>query len=797
MNTRTCDTLRQQIDDALRSRFGVKPDNSSDAQIFGVCAFLLREMMSRRLAQARPSEKKRKVHYLSMEFLIGRSLGKNAFNLGVLDDLSAALESMGRSAADIFELETDAGLGNGGLGRLAACYMDSMATLGIPATGYSICYELGMFKQRIENGGQVEEADSWMDEGENWLFSDREEMAEVRFGGHVEQYVDNSGNFHAQHRDYSTVYALPKDMLISGYGTKHVNKLRLWEARSANSLDMYLFSKGEYAKSLEQRKEAEVITKVLYPPDDHYEGKVLRIKQQYFFVCATAQTILRQHRQEHGDVRGFAEYNVIQINDTHPALIIPELMRIFMDEDGLGWDEAWGIVRSCTAYTNHTVLAEALECWPQGMIQTLLPRVWEILVEINSRRRAQLMAALGHDNDHIVRDLVIRDGRVYMAELARAACFKINGVSRLHGEILRNDVFRDEAAMNPDKLISITNGIDHRRWLSQINPALDSLICELIGDGYRTKPERLIELKNYLDDKTILHRLGEIKERNKAAMAFWLKRDQGVTLMTDGILDVQIKRIHEYKRQLLCAMLIMHLQNTLRENPEMDFPPRAFVFGGKAASSYRAAKRIIRLLVALSQSVNNDPACKDKLQVVFIENYRVCAAEKLMPAAQVSEQISMAGKEASGTGNMKLMMNGSITIGTLDGANVEMYERLGDEGFFLFGLKADEVAALRQKGYSPERIHQENKALQDVCHRMNQGFSGSECFSDLVSSLIYQGDEYMLAADFDSYAKCHERLYRTIRNEETRASISLLNIAESGFFAADRAIREYESKIWA
>ncbi|MCL2343769.1 MAG: glycogen/starch/alpha-glucan phosphorylase [Firmicutes bacterium] len=797
MNAQTRDILKQRIDETLRSHFGVRPDNATDAQFFGACAYLLREMMSRRLAEMNPPSDKRKVHYLSMEFLIGRSLSKNAFNLGVLDELYAALESMGRRSADIFELEPDAALGNGGLGRLAACYMDSMSTLDIPATGYSICYELGMFKQKIENGGQVEEADPWMDEGKHWIVSDRERMVEVHFGGRVEQHWDNYGNCKAEHTDYSTVYALPRDMLISGFGTSHVNRLCLWEARSPNSLDMYLFSSGEFAKSLEQRTETEVITKVLYPPDNHFEGKVLRVKQQYFFVSATAQTILRQHRQAHGDVRSFAAYNVIQINDTHPVLIIPEMMRILIDEDGLGWDEAWKVVSACVAYTNHTVMAEALECWPQGLIQALLPRVWEILVEINSRRRMELSAIFKGDIARINRNLVICDGKVSMAELALAACFKVNGVSKLHGEILRNDLFRDEEDMCPGKIISITNGIDHRRWLPQINPALNTLVCELIGDSYFTKPERLIELKKFLDDKTVLRRLEEIKRQNKASMTAWLQREQGVTLMTDGIFDVQIKRLHEYKRQLMCAMLITHLQNQLRETPDMDFMPRTFVFGAKAASGYKVAKRIIRLLVALSESVDKDPACKGKLQVVFMENYRVSAAEKLMPAAQVSEQISTAGKEASGTGNMKLMMNGAITIGTLDGANVEMYERLGDEGLFLFGLRADEVATLRQTGYNPENVYRNSSELQNVFRRMSQGYSGSESFSDLVSRLVYQGDEFMLIADFDSYLKCHERLYDTIRDEDTRSRISLLNIAESGIFAADRAIREYEEEIWA
>lgn len=798
MQKEIIEALKNELDIKLRAHFGVVPSLATDAQVFGACAILVRELMSVKLAEETATYgTKKRVHYLSMEFLMGRSLSKNAYNLGVLDELYAAVGELGKEAADIFECEPDAGLGNGGLGRLAACYMDSMATLDIPATGYSICYELGIFQQEIVNGSQVEKADNWLAEGKSWLVERREDAVEVRFGGRVEQEWDYFGNCTAVHSGYSTVLAVPNDMLISGYGTNKINNLRLWEARSPNSLDMYLFSSGEYVKSLEQRTMTEVITKVLYPPDDHIEGKSLRIKQQYFFVSATAQTILREHRKTHGDVRTLGEYNVIQINDTHPVLMIPELMRILIDEDGLGWDEAWKVTSTCVAYTNHTVMSEALEAWPQGLFQSLLPRVWEIICEINLRRRDELVERYGNDNARIARSLILRDGKVHMANLALTGCFKVNGVSRLHGEILRDDLFYDEAQAKPNGIISITNGVDHRRWLAQVNPALNALICDLLGgDKYLSQPELLLNLKNHMDDASVLRRLEEIKTQNKKDFSDWLCREQGVKLMPNAILDVQVKRLHEYKRQLLCAMQICHLQNKLHDDPSMDFTPRTFVFGAKAASGYQVAKRIINLLCALSEDIAEDPVCKDKLQVVFMENYRVSAAERLMPAAQISEQISTAGKEASGTGNMKLMMNGAITIGTLDGANVEMYERLGDEGLFLFGLRAQDVVNMRRDGYSPECIFNDNYDIRRVFERMSHGFTGGESFSDLVSRLVYGGDEFMLLADFDSYRSTHERMYVTINDDTTRAKMSLLNIAESGIFAADRAIAEYDKLIW-
>ena len=790
------DEVRSAIEDKLCAHFGVTSKNATDDQVFRASAIVIREIMSRLLAFGEDKKADREVHYLSMEFLMGRSLMKNAFNLGISEALIGAISDLGRNASDIFEEENDAGLGNGGLGRLAACYMDSMASLGIPATGYSICYELGIFRQKIQDGRQTEIADDWRSAAESWLVTRSDEAVEVRFGGHIVPHWDNFGHYHAEHIGYTTVTAVPRDMLIAGYKGDTVNTLRLWDARSTTALDMYLFSEGEYVKSLEQRTMSEVITKVLYPADDHLQGKQLRLKQQYFFVSATAQSIVRKHMERYGDIRTFAKHHVIQINDTHPTLVIPELMRIFMDEYGLGWDEAWEIVTASVAYTNHTVMSEALEKWPQELIQTLLPRVWEILCEINRRWCEYLRAAFG-ESEKVGRNLIIQDDGVHMANLCLAACFKVNGVSALHGEILKTDLFRDICELRPERFTYVTNGIDHRRWLAQINPRLNSLVCDLLGgESYLLKPETLIRLADFADEPAVRDRVNEIKLLNKQDFAAFARRQDGFKLNTDAILDVQVKRLHEYKRQLLCAMLITRLQNMLHANPNTEFTPRTFVFGAKAAAGYRTAKRIIELILSLADDVNSGPLCKGRLQVYFMENYRVSAAEALMPAAQVSEQISTAGKEASGTGNMKLMLNGAVTIGTLDGANVEMNERLGDKNMFLFGLHADEVTALKAAGYDPKAYAARDGELMAVLDRFSRGFKDGKSYSDLVSGLLYGGDPYMLIADYRDYVATHDRMYKTIADDGERAGLSIINTAQAGIFAADRAVREYAEGIW-
>ena len=788
--------IRSAIEDKLCAQFSISSREATDEQIFQATAIVIRELMSRLLAAQAPCRGEKEVHYMSMEFLMGRSLMKNAFNLGLSDAITGALEDMGRSAADIFEEEPDAGLGNGGLGRLAACYMDSMATEGLPATGYSICYELGIFKQKFENGKQVEVSDNWRTAAESWLIPRYEDMVEVRFGGQISPHWDNFGHYHAEHTGYTPVYALPRDMLIAGYGGKDINTLRLWDAKSAKSLDMYLFSEGQYVKSMAERIDAEVITKVLYPADDHIEGKLLRLRQQYFFVSASAQDIVRKHIKKWGDIRSFSRHHVIQINDTHPTMIIPELMRIFMDEHGLGWDEAWELVKNSVAYTNHTVMSEALEKWPQDLFIQLLPRLWEIMCEIN-RRWCDYLAVKFGAGDKLGRNLIIRDGQVHMANLCLAACYMVNGVSRLHGEILKNDLFKDIYSIRPERFTHVTNGIDHRRWLAQINPGLDKLVTELLGgDEYLLKPELLEKLTAFEDDETVRARLNDIKYANKLRFADFAKRNDSFALNPDAVMDVQVKRLHEYKRQLLCAMNIVALQMRLHDNPNMDFVPRTYVFGAKAAAGYKLAKRIIELILSLANDVNNDPVCKDKLQVYFVENYRVSAAEAIVPAAQVSEQISTAGKEASGTGCMKLMMNGAVTIGTLDGANVEMYERLGDKNMFLFGLHTDEIANWRAHGYDPNGMAKADPELYSVCMRIMNGFADGKNYSDVISNLLFAGDPYMVIADFRSYANAQEALYKRIADPSEMGRLSLMNTAKSGFFAADRAICEYAKNIW-
>ncbi len=788
--------MRSAIEDKLCARFSVTGKTATDEQIFQASAMVIRELMSRFLAVEDPKHAEKEIHYMSMEFLMGRSLMKNAYNLGLSQALIGALEDMGRNASDIFEEEPDAGLGNGGLGRLAACYMDSMATLGLQATGYSICYELGIFRQKFKDGKQTEVADNWRTAAESWLVPRYEDAVEVRFGGQISPQWDEFGHYHAEHTGYTSVIAVPRDMLIAGYGANEINTLRLWDAKSPNSLDMYLFSEGEYVKSMEQRTMAEVITKVLYPADDHREGKLLRLKQQYFFVSATAQDVVRKHIEIWGDIRSFAQHHTMQINDTHTTLIIPELMRIFMDQYGMGWDEAWDIVKNSVAYTNHTVMSEALEKWPQNLVQELMPRVWEIICEINRRWCNYLHDSFNND-DRVGRNLIIYNNQVHMANMCLSACYKVNGVSRLHGEILRNDLFKDVCSLRPEQFTYVTNGIDHRRWLSQINPGLDALIKELLGgDKYLAEPEELGRLREFASDAEVRARVNKIKQENKEHFAKFAMRNDGMLLNTDAIIDVQVKRLHEYKRQLLCAMSIANMQMQLHDNPNMDFVPRTFVFGAKAAAGYRVAKRIIELILSLADDINNDPVCKGKLQVYFVENYRVSAAEAIVPAAQVSEQISTAGKEASGTGCMKLMMNGAVTIGTLDGANVEMYERLGDENMFLFGLRTDEIENMRRQGYDPANIVGADSELSRIFQRFNQGFADGKSYSDLVSGLIYGGDQYMLIADYRSYVECQRRMYDRIKNDDERARLAIMNTAESGVFAADRAISEYAENIW-
>ena len=798
--TYTKHDMKEAIIRKLRLNYGCTEQQASDGEMLKACAMVLRDIMAEHGVESREKaarEGARRVHYLSLEFLMGRSLMKNAYILNVLPQLQEAIEELGFKAADIFDMEPDAGLGNGGLGRLAACYLDSMTTLEIPAAGYSICYELGIFKQKIVEGQQVELPDDWMQLGDAWLLPKLQEAEEVHFGGKVRTRWDN-GHLMVVHEDYTRVMAVPCDMEIAGYDTDHVDTLRLWQARSPKPIDMKLFSQGQYLQASEERAMADAISQVLYPEDNHYEGKSLRLKQQYFFVSATMQSITRKHIENYGTLKNFHEKNVIQINDTHPALVIPELMRILIDDAGLGWDEAWDITRHSVAYTNHTVLAEALESWPQRLFETLLPRIWQIMQEI-ARRWQQKVDDFYHDPKKTEKMAVIWDGVVHMANLCIAGGMAVNGVSALHSDILRRDVFRDACGMEPDKFRNVTNGVDHRRWISQINPGLDGLIRDCIGDGYLTHAGCLSDLDRFAGDAAVLSRLEQIKGDNKQAFARWAKRQQGVTLNTDAIFNVQVKRLHEYKRQLLNVLHIISLYQQLQDDPNMDFRPQTFLFGAKAAPGYAVAKRIIRLINSLADQINSDPICRDKLQVVFLENYRVSMAEMLMPASEVSQQISTAGKEASGTGNMKFMMNGALTVGTLDGANVEMHQVLGDDNMFLFGLRSDEVAHL-QHSYDPHLLYDRDPMLRRVVDQLKIGFSDGVSYEDLWQRLVFGADcppdQYMLLADLPSYAEAEQRMIHAYADQENWNRMSLINIARSGIFAADRSIADYADTIW-
>ena len=799
----TAKKMEEALTAKLMLNFSKTPEEATDKEMMKASALILRDMMALHSVETHKQTRrgqKKQVHYLSLEFLMGRSLMKNAYNLGVLPQLKEALETLGFKAADIFELEPDAGLGNGGLGRLAACYLDSMTTLEIPATGYSICYELGIFKQKIVEGQQVELPDDWKNLGSAWLLPKPEEAQEVRFGGTLREFWDD-GHLHIVNEGGTTVLAVPCDMVVAGYGTDHVNTLRLWDAKSTKPVDMALFSRGEYLKAAEDEAMAETIAKILYPEDNHYEGKSLRLKQQYFFVSATVQSIVRKHLETYGTLRNFHEKNVIQINDTHPALVIPELMRIFIDEAGMGWDEAWTITTQSVAYTNHTVLAEALERWPQTLVQQLLPRIWQILIEISARWQRKV-EDFYHDNNKTQKMAIIWGGEVRMANLCIAGGMAVNGVSGLHSDILKKDVFRDACGMEPWKFQNVTNGIDHRRWLSEINPGLDSLVRDLTGgDEYLTRPLALRKLDDHANDRTVLSRLAEIKRQNKVDFAAYAKQTQGVTLNPDAIFDVQVKRLHEYKRQLLNVLHIIALYQQLQDDPNSITQPHTFLFGAKAAPGYAVAKRIIRLINSLADQIAHDPICKEKLQVVFLENYRVSLAERLMPASEVSQQISTAGKEASGTGNMKFMMNGALTVGTLDGANVEMHEVLGDENMFLFGLRADEVTQLKREGYVPQRMYNRDEKLRRCLDALRTGFRDGVSYDDLYQRLLFgaggsAADEYLLLADFQSYCEAEKRMVSTYADPETWNRMSLHNIARSGIFAADRAVAEYADNIW-
>ena len=707
------------------------------------------------------------------------------------------MKSQGFNIDDIYALDPDAGLGNGGLGRLASCYMDCLTGNDLPATGFSIRYEFGIFKQKIIDGWQLEFPDNWLERGEVWLQQREDESYEIKFGGKVSEWYDN-GQFRVAQTDYQSVIAVPYDMYISGYDCKAVNKLVLWSAKLP-SFDMGAFSRGEYVRSLEQNTMAEVISKVLYPADNHIEGKRLRLKQQYLLVSASLQSILREHIKKHKTLTNLADYVAIHINDTHPALCVPELMRLLMDEHSFGWDEAWEIAQKTLSYTNHTVMSEALERWSVWLFEEQLPRVYTIVKEIDRRFREQLNAFYPGDFAKVNNMAVIGDGEVRMANLCLSCCHMINGVSALHSEILKNDLFHDYYVMDKSRFCNVTNGIAYRRWLCQSNPALTKYLTELIGKDFLKDANALEKLMAYKDDKSVLDKLAEIKLGNKQRLAAYIANKNGVNVDPNSLFDVQIKRLHEYKRQLLNVLQILYMYNYVKAHPNEEFAPRTFVFAAKASAGYDMAKQIISLISAVSNLLNSDPVTKDKIKVVFLEDYRVSLAELIIPAAEISEQISIAGKEASGTGNMKLMLNGAITMGTMDGANVEIFEQVGAENMFLFGMNVDEVNALWARGYDPLEFLAKNPALKEVIGMLTSGVLGKR-FDDIAASLITNrfgiADRYMAIADFDDYARAQKLAGETYLDKDKFMSMSLCNIAKAGFFSADRSVMEYADNIW-
>lgn len=793
--------FKTYVTGVLSSYFGVKPEDASKAQIYRATCMAVRDLLTNKRVDFKKvchEQNAKQVYYMSMEFLLGRSLRNHLFNMGITEQVTKAVESFGVSMDEIYNFEPDAGLGNGGLGRLAAAYMDSLTSCGYPASGFSILYDYGIFKQRIVDGWQLEQPDDWLKMGDVWLAPRLEEVYQVKFGGVVDQNW-NDGKLTVTQRDCTVVDAVPYDMNISGYDTDAVNRIRLWHSQAPQDFDINMFSRGEYLKASEAKAMAESINKVLYPADDHIEGKSLRLKQQYFFVSASIQSILRRHLKTNSSLDNLADCVAIHINDTHPTLCIPELMRLLLDEYGYGWDQAWDITTHCISYTNHTVMAEALEKWPQNLFQSLLPRIFQIVQEINQRFCNELWAFYPNNWDVVNRNAVLSNGQVKMANLCLVTSHTINGVSALHSDILKNDVFADYYRMHPEKFTNVTNGITHRRWVAQANPRLAGLINELIGDKWLKDPDSLQELQNYIGDKQVLSRLAQIKRANKEDLAKYILAQNNVQVDPDSIFDVQVKRLHEYKRQLLNALNILDLYLRIKENPNLDVQPRTFIFGAKAASAYYMAKQIIRFICALGDLVNNDPDVNGKIKVVFLENYRVTLAEMIMPAAEVSEQISLAGKEASGTGNMKFMINGALTIGTLDGANVEIHQEVGDGNIFLFGMLANEVEELWKKGYHPSHYYQTNPRIKRLIDTLRQGVGGIS-FGEIADSLTTgrggQPDSYMVLADFDSYSSAQERVNATYLDKDTWNRMSLVNIAKAGFFAADRSVEEYAQRIW-
>ena len=745
------------------------------------------------------------VYYMSMEFLMGRALGNNLINLTYYDEVKEALEELGCDLNVIEDQEPDAALGNGGLGRLAACFLDSLATLGYAAYGCGIRYRYGMFKQKIENGYQKEIPDDWLVDGNPFELRRPEYAKIVKFGGYVDVEVDQNGKNHFIQKGYQAVRAIPCDLPVVGYGNNVVNTLRIWDAEAMNTFRLDAFDKGDYQQAVEEENLAKLLVEVLYPNDNHMAGKELRLKQQYFFISASVQEAIARYKRNHDDIRKFYEKAAFQLNDTHPTVAVAELMRILIDEEGLEWDEAWDVTTKTCAYTNHTIMAEALEKWPIELFSRLLPRVYQIVEEINRRFVLDIQAKYPGDQEKIRKMAIIYDGQVKMAHLAIAAGHSVNGVARLHTEILKKQELKDFYEMMPEKFNNKTNGITQRRFLLHGNPLLAQWVTDHIGDEWITDLSQISKLKVYADDEKAQQEFMNIKYQNKVRLAKYIQGHNGVTVDPRSIFDVQVKRLHEYKRQLLNILHVMYLYNKIKEHPDMEFYPRTFIFGAKAAAGYRRAKLTIKLINSVADVINNDASINGKIKVVFIEDYRVSNAELIFAAADVSEQISTASKEASGTGNMKFMLNGALTIGTMDGANVEMVEEMGEENAFIFGLSADEVINYEQHGgYNPMDIFNSDQDIRHVLMQLINGYyapQDPELFRDLYDSLLNtnnsdRADTYFILKDFRSYAETHAKIEAVYRDEKQWAKKALWNTACSGKFSSDRTIQEYVDDIW-
>lgn len=791
----------QLIKNKLSNYFAVSPTEATKEQVYKAVTMCVRDILLEKRSAFNKKYREqggKRVYYLCMEFLLGQSLKNNTYNLNIQDSFNAALnKEFGMSLNDLYDEEPDAGLGNGGLGRLAACFMDSLATLDYPAMGYSIRYEYGLFKQKIVDGWQMELPDIWLPGGEVWLTQRLDKTYKVKFDGFIRENWTESG-LKIEHVDAKEVEAVAYDMMISGKDCEAVSILRLWKTQNINKFDMKTFSQGDYMRSMQEDNEAELISKVLYPSDNHFEGKSLRLKQQYLLVSAALQDIVSDHKKRYGSLDTLPDKAAIHINDTHPALCIPELMRILIDENGFSWEKAWDIVTRTVAYTNHTVMSEALEKWNEDLIERRLPRIYSILKEINQRFCAEMWNKFPGDWDKIDRMSIFSHGQIKMANLSVVASHTINGVSALHSEIIKDSIFKDFYDAYPQKFTNVTNGIAHRRWLCQSNPELSGLISDCIGDGFVLDASHLSEFKKFGSDKTVLNRINEIKDVKKLQFCDYAKKKQGVIIDPNSVFDVQAKRMHEYKRQLMNALYIISLYNELLENPNKEMRPKTFIFGAKAAPGYYFAKQIIKLICALSEDIKKHPDIRKKLNVVYMEDYCVSMAEKLMPATEISEQISQAGKEASGTGNMKFMLNGALTIGTLDGANVEMQEACGKDNIFIFGLTAQEVDRLWRQGYNSTAFYANNKKLEGVIAALNKGFNG-QSFADISHYLLTGSpvaDPYMCLADFGAFCEIHAVVDKAYSDRTAWAKKSLNNIASAGIFSSDRAIKEYADRIW-